>query len=73
MVWIDGLDLSSLSVGSEVRLGESVILEVVQIGKEDHPGIVSRTLEISLLPHEGRFCKVIRGGKIKKGDYVEEI
>jgi len=54
-------------------LASDVVLEVTQIGKEDHPSIVTRTFGVSLLPYEGLFCKVIKGGKIKKGDSVEII
>lgn len=70
-ILIDGLDLSGLSVGSRIKLSNDVVLNVTQIGKEDHPSIVSRTFGVSLLPEEGLFCKVTRGGKIKKGDPVE--
>ena len=72
-ILIDGMDFSGLTVGSKIRLATDVILEVTQIGKEDHPSIVSRTFGISLLPIEGLFCKVIKGGKIKKDDSVEII
>lgn len=72
-ILIDGLDFSVLSVGSRLQLGQNVILEVTQIGKEDHPSIVSRTFGVSLLPSEGLFCKVIKGGIIKKGDLVERV
>ena len=57
--------------GIQIRLAGTVILEVTQTGKEDHPSIVSKTFGVSLLPHEGLFCKVIKGGRIKKGDSVE--
>jgi MOSC domain-containing protein YiiM len=70
-ILIDGLDFSRLTAGSRITLGTSVVLEVTQIGKEDHPSIVSRTFGVSLLPREGLFCKVITGGMIKKGDFVE--
>jgi len=70
-ILIEGLDFSNLAIGSRIKLGSSVVLEVSQIGKEDHPSIVSRTFGVSLLPSEGLFCKVITGGMIKKGDFVE--
>lgn len=70
-ILIDGLDLSGIVVGSKIRLAADVVLEVTQIGKEDYPSIVSRTFGVSLLPSEGLFCKVIKGGSIKKGDLVE--
>lgn len=72
-ILLDGLDFSGLKVGSQIKLGETVILEVTQIGKEDHPSVVTRTLGVTLLPYEGLFCRVIAGGLIKKGDPVEEI
>ncbi|MGH4141074.1 MOSC domain-containing protein [Clostridium sp.] len=72
-ILIDGLDLSNLVIENKIRLGENVVLEITQIGKEDHPSIVSRTFGISLLPSEGLFCKVIMGGKVRKGDSVEII
>jgi MOSC domain-containing protein YiiM len=54
-----------------LKIGTSAILEVTQIGKEDHPSIVSETFGISLLPGEGLFCRVLEGGLIRKGDPVE--
>jgi MOSC domain-containing protein YiiM len=72
-ILIDGLNFSELSVGSRLRLGGDTILEVTQLGKEDHPSIVSRTFGVSLLPSEGLFCKVIKGGQIKKGDPVDIV
>jgi MOSC domain-containing protein YiiM len=70
-ILIDGLDFSSLSVGSRIRLGASVVLEVSQIGKEDHPSVVTRKFGVSLLPYEGLFCRVVQGGQIRKGDAAE--
>ena len=72
-ILIDGLDFTQVTVGSRLRLGLEVILEVSQIGKEDHPSIVSRTFGVSLLPYEGLFCLVISGGEIHKGDPVEIV
>lgn len=72
-ILIDGLDMSDLTAGSRIRLAKDVILEITQVGKEDHPSVVSRTFGVSLLPSEGLFCRVIKGGKIKKGDSVEKI
>ena len=70
-ILIDGLDFSAINVGSKLKLGQEVIIEVSQIGKEDHPSIVTRTLGVSLLPAEGLFCRVLQGGLIRKGDEVE--
>lgn len=70
-VLIEGLDLSSVVIGNRIVLGEDVVIEVTQIGKEDHPSIVSRTFGVSLLPSEGLFCVVVSGGRVKKGDNAQ--
>lgn len=73
-ILIDGMNLGRLRVGGRIKLGESVVLEVTQIGKEDHPSVVTRKYNgVSLLPYEGLFCRVIKGGKIKKGDPARQI
>ncbi|HWP96785.1 MAG TPA: MOSC domain-containing protein [Syntrophomonadaceae bacterium] len=70
---IEGLDMVSVGVGGQLKIGADVILEVAQIGKEDHPSVVTRALGVSLLPSEGLFCRVRQGGVIRKGDNVEVI
>lgn len=70
---IDGVDLSTIGTGGRIKIGREVILEVSQIGKEDHPSVVTRTLGVTLLPYEGLFCRVINGGKIHRGDPVEVL
>ena len=72
-ITIDGIDFSKILPGSKLKLGKSVILQVSQIGKEDHPSVVTRTYGISLLPYEGLFCKVVEGGTLTNGDKVEII
>jgi len=72
-ILIEGINLSGLSEGGRIRIGACVELQVTQIGKEDHPSIVSKTFGVSLLPTEGVFCKVIEGGLIRKGDRVEVL
>lgn len=70
---IEGLDLSPVGVGGRLKIGIDAVLEVSQIGKEDHPSVVTRTLGVTLLPYEGLFCRVINGGTIHKGDKVEVL
>ncbi|SHG38741.1 MOSC domain-containing protein [Thermosyntropha lipolytica DSM 11003] len=71
---IEGIDLVSIGVGGMLKIGEDVILKVMQIGKEDHPSIVTRTYGgITLLPYEGLFCRVVKGGIIRRGDKVEVL
>lgn len=70
---LEGLDLSGLNPGSQLKIGNDVILEVSQVGKEDHPSVVTRTFGVTLLPYEGLFCRVLAGGRIDKGDKVEVL
>lgn len=70
---IDELDLSDVKIGQRFTLATDVILEVTQIGKEDGPSIVSKTFGVSLLPTEGLFCRVVKGGRIRKGDSIEKL
>lgn len=72
-ILLEGLDLTEVKAGSRIKLADEVVLEVTQIGKEDHPSVVTRTYGVSLLPAEGLFCRVIKGGKIKKGDSAEIV
>ena len=69
----EGMDALDLQPGDRVRLGDRVVLEVSQVGKPDHPSVVTRTFGISLLPYEGRFCRVIQGGEVRPGDPVAKL
>lgn len=65
-VLIEGLE--ALQPGERLRLGAEVVLEVTQVGKPDHPSVVTRTFGVSLLPYEGLFCRVVQGGLVRPGD-----
>jgi len=55
----------------DVQSPKSIILEVTEIGKECHLGCAIRKLVGDcLMPKEGIFAKVIKGGKIKVGDKI---
>ncbi len=68
----EGIDLVSLPVGTRLSIGEGIILEVTQIGKECHSGCaIYRQIGKCIMPKEGVFAKVIRGGLVKVGDPVK--
>lgn len=68
----EGLNLSRVKVGDRLYIGERVILEVTQRGKECHdPCWIYRSLGRCIMPEEGVFAKVVRGGTIRKGDEIE--
>ena len=65
----EGIDWTHLAVGTQVKLGTTVIVEVSQIGKTCHSGcaILERTGEC-VMPSLGIFAKVLQGGEITNED-----
>ena len=67
----EGIDLLSIPVGARIRIGEGVILELTQIGKECHTGCaIYQQIGKCIMPKEGVFTKVVKGGLVKAGDTV---
>jgi MOSC domain-containing protein YiiM len=67
----EGIDLVSLPIGTRISIGDAVVLEVTQIGKECHtPCAIYRQAGTCVMPTEGIFGKVIRGGTVKTGDEI---
>ncbi len=68
----EGIDLPSLPVGTEVSVGKEVLLEITQIGKECHTKCaIYHQLGQCIMPEEGVFAKVIRGGLVRAGDEIK--
>lgn len=67
----EGLTLYELPVGTRLQIGETV-QEVTQIGKKCHGDgcAVFREVGQCVMPREGIFTKIIKGGKIKAGDEI---
>jgi MOSC domain-containing protein YiiM len=64
-----GIDLSGFAIGDCLKIGDGIVLEITQIGKECHDAgcaIKSATGEC-IMPKEGLFCRVLQGGTIKPG------
>jgi len=67
----EGIDLVSLPIGTHISAGKQVILEVTQIGKECHSWCaIYRQIGKCIMPKEGVFARVIRGGLVRAGDQV---
>jgi MOSC domain-containing protein YiiM len=68
----EGIDLISLPVGTRLLAGDEVVLEMSQIGKECHAACAIRQqIGDCIMPREGIFARVIRGGRLKPGDTIE--
>ena len=70
-ITIEGMNLHKLPIGARLTIGESVLLEVTQIGKECHTACaIRRQVGQCIMPEEGVFARVINGGKVRPGDKV---
>ncbi|WP_207263816.1 MOSC domain-containing protein [Desulfovibrio sp. Huiquan2017] len=66
-----GLAASELAPGMRVAVGEA-LLEITQIGKTCHKGCAIREqVGYCIMPKEGVFGRVVRGGRVKKGDCID--
>ena len=67
-----GVDLVSLPVGTKLRLGESVVGEISQIGKVCHDRCaIYHQAGDCIMPREGIFIKILTGGHVIPGDSIE--
>ncbi|WP_258358632.1 MOSC domain-containing protein [Moorella sulfitireducens] len=70
----EGIDLVSLPVGTKLRIGDRVLAEVTQIGKECHSRCaIYRQAGDCVMPREGIFVAVLEGGPVQVGDPIEVV
>ena len=66
-----GLELTSLLLGTRISIGKVIILEITQIGKECHRGCaIYQQIGKCIMPKEGIFARVVRGGFVQAGDQI---
>jgi MOSC domain-containing protein YiiM len=69
----EGIDLPSLPIGTRLSIADT-LLEVTQIGKECHTRCaIYHQAGDCVMPREGIFVKVLRGGVIRPDDAVEVV
>jgi len=69
-----GIDWKNQPIGQAFKLGDDVLVQITQIGKECHKkcAIYYRTGDC-IMPKEGVFAKILKGGTIKIGDRIERV
>ena len=68
-----GIAASNLKPGMRVAIGDT-LLEITQIGKTCHHGCsIRKEVGYCIMPKEGVFGKVLRGGTVTKGDGIEIV
>jgi len=66
---LEGIENSELPIGKRIVFSSGAELEVTEIGKKCHGGCeIFKICGKCIMPQEGIFCKVVKSGKVKKGD-----
>ncbi len=69
-----GIDWQEMPVGTRVRLGDTALVEIAQIGKECHNRCAIYYMAGDcIMPKEGIFARVLKGGKIQSGDEIHVV
>jgi molybdenum cofactor synthesis domain-containing protein len=67
------IDLRKLKIGDKLKINE-VVIEISEIGKKCHLYCeIYKKVGKCIMPKEGIFGRVLKGGIIKKGDMIEII
>ncbi len=68
---VSGVELDALGLGSTLRIGAVAVVSITQIGKTCHaPCIIQAKTGDCIMPRQGLFARVVRGGTIAAGDEV---
>jgi len=68
-----GIDLNRLKIGDRLQVGDSVLLEITQIGKKCHNNgcAIKKATGDCIMPREGLFAIVVDGGTISIADQIQ--
>lgn len=70
----EGIDLVSLPIGTNLKIGPEALGEVTQIGKKCHARCaIYYQAGDCVMPREGIFIRVLKGGLVRVGDSVEVV
>lgn len=70
----EGINLMALPLGTQLKVGDDVLLELAQQGKVCHKKCAIYYLAGDcIFPREGIFFVVLRGGKVQAGDSIDVV
>ncbi|GFM32790.1 MOSC domain-containing protein [Desulfovibrio subterraneus] len=71
---VRGIPLARLLVGTKLRAGDGVEMEITQIGKKCHSKCnIHKTVGYCIMPTEGVFVRILSGGTLKPGDSIAVV
>ena len=71
-VLTEGIDFANIKVGNKLRLGKDAMVRITQIGKKCHDRCsIYYQVGDCIMPREGIFAEVLKGGIIKINDDIE--
>ncbi|MBI4655773.1 MAG: MOSC domain-containing protein [Elusimicrobia bacterium] len=69
-----GINLLFLNIEARLKIGKDALIEITQIGKNCHKKCpIFYKAGYCVMPTEGVFAKVIKGGTVKKGSLIKEL
>lgn len=69
-----GIEWKKVPIGTRVKLGDSALVEITQIGKECHNKCAIYYMAGDcIMPREGIFARVLKGGRIRRGDDIHIV
>lgn len=70
----EGITLVDLKIGTRLKIGDAVIIEISKIGKDCHKYCaIYYKLGDCIMPREGIFAKVLKTGTVKVHDIIEVL
>lgn len=71
---VGGIILHDLPIGTKLKIGKNILLEMTQIGKnEEYLLKIDGKTVSSIMTKEGIFTRVLKGGKVKPGDEIKVV
>ncbi len=71
---VEGIVLHELPIGTKLKIGKNILLEMTQIGKnEEYLLEIDGKVVSSIMIKEGIFTRVLQGGKVKPGDEIKVV
>ncbi len=67
------VELHTLLPGVKLKLGDSAIVRITEIGKDNSDGHADNVIQKNIFPREGIFAEILTGGVVKPDDPIEVL